>query len=168
MNNLKYLNYSNVDELSNNYVINKRESKKFLLVVNLSIKFANINLILLSFFAILIHLRVLFAALPIMPLYLIILSYIPNAISFYICIISGYQHSICAVLIYFFGCFFTFKSIKSLTKNNLFFTNDREEINNLARLSLKAFKDLLDIFNSNQKFIDLHLTPFYVSMFVTW
>ena len=147
-------------------MISKKESIKFLFIINLLIKLAKLNVFLFFLFDVFIHLRVLYHGLSLMSIYFIILSYVPNAISFYICIFWSYQHSNYSFLIFFVGCFFTLKSVKSITKRNLLIS--RKKINKLTKLNLKAFNDLLKIFNSNQKFIDLHFTPFYLAMLIIW
>lgn len=166
---LRFLKYSEHDELCKNYVISKKEAKNFLFLVDIFIKLAKVNVFLFCAFDICIHLRVIYYSYSIVPLEWMIISYIPNAISFYICIFLCYQHANCVFLMYFFSCIFSYKCIKSSCNRVLLnqFVNNND-INDMAKLNIKVFKDVLKIFNGNQKFIDLQFTPYYTVMLVIW
>ena len=147
-------------------MISKKEAENFLYLVNLFIYLAKINCTLFIAFNLCIHARVIFYAYFAIPFKYIILSHIPNAISFYIVIFLCFQSANFSFLVFLFSNLFTLKSIRSSTNRKLLsFLNDKK-VNAMAKVNLKVIKDILVIFSGNQKFINLHFTGFYSVMLI--
>ena len=105
-----------------------------------------------------LHLRVLYTAFNTFSINAFLFSTLPNFVSFWLVTLFGYQALNCFFTIYVLTCIFIQKNIQSSTDCSLI---DKGNLNDLIKLNLKSFNNLIQIFELSQKNFNLTLTTFY-------
>lgn len=160
---MKFLKYD-AEELTDNYVISRKEAKDLLKTTDLVIRITRINVIFLYTFCLTLHVRVLYNAIITLPVEGFIFSTIPNFLNFYLVTVTSYQSLNCFFSIYLLTCHLILKSFKTSTNRNLVYFIKKKTILNIANLNLKAFNQALRLQELSQKDTDLNLTTLYSMM----
>ena len=147
---LGFLNCSDNEELCRKYVMTRKEANNFFKLTDIFIKLTKITVLLFYIFVMCITARVFYTSFYTIPFTHIILSTLPNGISFHFLMYFLYESANAFFLIYFLGNIFISKSIKSISNRVLLSYLDKKEVIDLAKTNLKAFKGMKSVFQNNE------------------
>ena len=163
---LKFFKINDGEQLANSYPINKRDAKRFLRISDILVRITRVNVLLLCFFCICIHINVLITARNLLSAKAFLLLTIPNFIIFWISCRPGYQASNCFACIFILTCVFISKNIKSLSDYKYFYLIKKPNIteamkNELIKFNLKSLNRILIIHTKSQRNFNITTATFY-------